>query len=76
MSERENIRHAADMLAGYAATCRMSNTLEWMAGLTKAINAYLEATGDGDRVTSFGYGLQTITAQEISTLDSFGYPTQ
>ena len=65
MSERDNIRHAADMLAGYAITCRMTNTLSWMTGLKAQINNYLEAVGSDDRVITFGYGLQTISAAEM-----------
>ena len=65
MSERDNIRHAADMLAGYAATCRMTNTLSWMTGLKEKINNYLDAVQDDDRVITVGYGLQTISAAEM-----------
>ena len=66
MSERENIRHAADMLAGYAITCRMTNTLSWMTGLKDHINNYLDAVQDDDRVITFGYGLQTISEAEMA----------
>jgi len=69
MSKEETIRCAANMLVGYAATCQMQNTLAWMEGLARHINATLEAMGDGDRVATHGYGLQTITAEERSTLD-------
>jgi len=76
MSEHENIRYRANLLAGYAATCEMKNTLLWMEGLAKHINGFLESIGDGDRVTTHGYGLQTITAEELSTLDEHGYKKQ
>ena len=66
MSERENIRHAADMLAGYATICRMTNTLVWLEGLKIHLNNYLEAVGSDDRVITFGYGLQTISAAEMA----------
>jgi hypothetical protein len=65
MSERESIRHAADMLAGYAATCRMTNQLAWMEGLAQRINEYLEVCGDGERVVTSGYGLETVSAAEM-----------
>jgi hypothetical protein len=59
--ERDNIRHAADMLAGYAATCQMKNTLEWMEGLAKRLNDYLEAIDDSERVETWGNGLTSIS---------------
>ena len=65
MRERENIEAAAAMLAGYATTCRMTNTLSWMTGLKEKINNYLEAVGSDDRVITFGYGLQTISEAEM-----------
>jgi len=65
MSERENIRHAADMLAGYAATCRMTNTLDWMEGLAERVNEYMEAVQDDDRIKTFGYGFKTIPESEV-----------
>lgn len=70
----ENEKYAADQLAGYALTCRMTNTLEWMEGLSMKLNSYLESVQDGDRVTTAGHGLQTITVEERSTLDKSGYP--
>ena len=76
MSERESIRHAADALASYAATARMKNNLEWMEGMAKALNDYLEAVGDSDRVATFGHGLGKITAEEYSLYDSQGFPKQ
>jgi hypothetical protein len=66
MSERENIKDAADRLAAYAVTCRMTNTLAWMTGLKNAINNYLAAVDDNDRVITFGYGLQTISEEEMA----------
>ena len=61
MSERENIRHAADMLAGYVATCQMTNTLDWMEGLSKRLNDYLESIDDDERVETWGNGLTSIS---------------
>lgn len=57
----DQTKAAADELAGYAASCCMRNTLPWMEGLAEKINAYLEATGDYDRVVCHGQSLQTIT---------------
>lgn len=61
MSERESIKHAADKLAGYAATVNMRNSLEWMEGMAKALNDYLDAIGDFERVETWGNGLTSIT---------------
>jgi hypothetical protein len=72
----KQIRHAANALAGYAATCNMKNSLEWMEGMAKALNDYLEAVGDSDRVATFGHGLGKITAEEYSLYDSHGFPKQ
>lgn len=74
MSDNDKIRSAADALAGYATTANMRNTLDWMYGLQRKINDYLDATGDSDRVTCSGNGLQTVTLEELSNLDEFGYP--
>lgn len=76
MSEHANIRHAADQLAGYAKSCRMTNKLEWMEGLAMRLNTYLDAVQDEDRVATEGYSLKTITVDELSRLDKFGYPNQ
>lgn len=37
-------------LCGYAATCKHSNTYEWLDGLVRRINSALEAMNDDDRV--------------------------
>lgn len=60
----KNIRHAADALASYAATCNMKNSLEWMEGMAKALNEYLDAIGDFDRVETWGNGLTSITKEK------------
>ena len=72
MSERENIEAAAAMLAGYATTCRMTNTLGWLKGLKIHLNNYLAAVDDDDRVITFGYGLQTISEVEMADRISEG----
>jgi|GEM_PF-4761165 len=59
-----HIRLAADALASYAATCNMKNSLEWMEGMAKALNEYLDANGDDDRVETCGYGLTSITKEK------------
>ena len=66
MSERENIKDAADRLAAYAVTCRMTNTLAWLNGLKHLLNNYHDAAGSDDRVITFGYGLQTIRYRSLS----------
>ena len=66
MSERENIRHAADMLAGYVATCQMKNTLDWMEQLAKRLNDYLTAIDDSERVETWGNGLTSIPVTKDS----------
>lgn len=52
------VREAADRLAGYAVTCRMDNTLEWMEGMAVRLNEYLKAVGDSQRVQTSGNGLE------------------
>lgn len=64
MSERENIRHAADTLAAFALSCRMSNTLQWMDGFAKLISAYLEAIDDPCRVVADGRSLKQVSPEE------------
>jgi len=37
-------------LIGYVATCKATNTVDWMIGLEFRINAAAQAVGDPDRV--------------------------
>lgn len=75
MTERD-IQNAAKLVVNYAATCQMRNSLAWMEGFARLINTFNEAIGDDDRVTTFGTGLQIVTAEELSTLNQYGYPNQ
>lgn len=61
----DKIQHAADMLAGYAAACKMQNTLDWMEGLAVRINDYLESAQDDERVVTWGLGFKTISKDEL-----------
>ena len=55
----EQVKEQADRLVGYAVTCRMENTLEWMEGLAVRVNEYLKARGSNERVQTSGYSLET-----------------
>ena len=44
------------MLAGYALSCRKSNTKEWMDGMVRCINEYAKAVDDTDRFEFNGHG--------------------
>lgn len=58
MASEEAVNEQADRLAGYAATCRMENNLEWMEGLAVRINEYLKARNSNERVQTSGYSLE------------------
>ena len=70
------VREAADQLVVYVMSCRMRNTLKWMEGLASHLNNYLQETNQEERVTTHGHGFQTLTTEELSTLDKYGYPNQ
>lgn len=70
------VKEAADRVVSYAMSCRMKNTLEWMEGLAAHLNKYLHETNQEERVATHGYGFQTLTTEELSTLDKYGYPNQ
>lgn len=65
MSNRDAVKESANRLARYAATCRMENTLEWMEGLATRLNEYLQASGDDDRVQTFGYGFEVVKEKDL-----------
>lgn len=63
MSSPEAIAEQADRLAGYAATCRMENNLQWMEGLAVRINEYLKARNSNERVQTSGYSLDVFMTE-------------
>lgn len=51
---------AAYKALSYAITARRENTDEWLNGLVKEVNEFLEAIGDRDRVERSGAGLKIV----------------
>lgn len=48
----------------YAITARRENTEQWLDGLVKQVNEFLETIGDRDRVKRHGDGLRIVKNKE------------
>jgi hypothetical protein len=54
----------------------MSNTLDWMEGLVELINAFYQATGDHQRVETYGHGIGELTPIVGSNLPHIFRPSE
>ena len=54
------VREAADRVVGFAMTCQMRNTLEWMEGFSIQLSAYLQAIEKDCRVQTDGHGFELV----------------
>ena len=59
-------KDASEALVSYVLTASVINQPTWIEGLCERINAWAEAVGDPDRVTTYGLGLQIIKPMDVA----------